>query len=64
MENFITVKNRSTGNARGRHSFSGKSSEDPLNVAAVNGGKPFGISELHNLLPSRFFLRSFLHTIN
>lgn len=61
MENFIAVKNRSTGNARGRHSFSGKSSvEDPLNATA-NGGKPFGISELHN----RFSLRSFfLHTRN
>lgn len=32
------------GTTRGRHSFSGKSStEDPINVAAVNGGKPFGL---------------------
>lgn len=54
---------QSTGNARGRHSFSGKpTTEDPLNAAA-NGGKPFGISESHNFppfLPARSF--SFLHT--
>lgn len=33
-----------TGNARGRHSFSGKSSEDLLNASA-NSGKPFGIGK-------------------
>jgi hypothetical protein len=59
----FTPNNQSTGNTRGRHSFSGKSSaEDPLNATA-NGGKPFGISELHNfhllIFPTSF---SFLHT--
>lgn len=34
------------GNARGRHSFSGKSSvEDPLNAAAANCTKSFGIGK-------------------
>lgn len=60
MENFVAVKNCSTGNARGRHSFSGKSTvEDPLN--ATNGGKPFGISELH-IFPCSFSLEFFFLT--
>lgn len=54
------MENLSTGNGRGRHSFSGKSSvEDPLN-ANSSGGKPFGIGELHNLRFEVLFSRGFL----
>lgn len=55
-------ENLSTGNSRGRHSFSGKSSvEDPLNASA-NGGKPFGIGELHNFRLRVVFLDFSLHS--
>lgn len=61
---FARTLMSSTGNlfvaAAAAASFSGKSStEDPLNAAAVNNVKPFGLGELHDFHRVSFLLLIF-----